>query len=374
MIKSKTVRACASAVALFLVASGFSRTTGDVSLVEVRLKADTTAAPAEKALNVEVKPNEAAQRVDITIDGKPFTSYMWPEKAYKPVLNPLRTAKGTVVTRAFPVGPGDQPDHPHHIGYWLTYGDINGVDFWGTSDANINRKEGKLKPGKVVHRAIKRAKGGRQGELEIEADWVRLDGTVMLKEHTKFVFSGTATERLIDRVTTLTAQDTRLAFNDTKEGMLAIRLPTALEHPSEKPGNYLDESGKPDKVPNTKLGASGKYLSSAGKEGDGVWGTRASWVALSGRVSGEDVTIAMLDHPKNPNYPTFWHARGYGLFALNPFGQKDFPEGNKQELGFALEPKQSVTMRYRVLILPGTAAAPELESRQKQFAGEPSTN
>jgi hypothetical protein len=324
--------------------------------------------------DVVIKTNETEKRVDITIDGKPFTSYMWPEKAYKPVLNPLRTAKGTVVTRAFPVGPGDQPDHPHHVGYWLTYGDINGVDFWGTSDANVNRTDGKLKPGKVVHRAIKRAKGGRQGELEIEADWVTLDGSVMLKENTKFVFSGTPTERLIDRVTTLTAQDKRLEFNDTKEGMLAIRLPTALEHPSDKPGNYLDASGKPHKVSNKTLGASGKYLSGAGKEGDAVWGTRASWVALSGKVGGEDVTIAMLDHPKNPNHPTFWHARGYGLFALNPFGQRDFPEGNKQAFGFALEPKQSVTMRYRVLILPGTVTAPDMETRQKQFAGEPSTN
>ena len=34
--------------------------------------------------------------------------------------------------------------------------------------------------------------------------------------------------------------------------------------------------------------------------------------------NGDDpVTLAMLDHPKNVGFPTYWHARGYGLFAAN---------------------------------------------------------
>jgi hypothetical protein len=58
----------------------------------------------------------------------------------------------------------------------------------------------------------------------------------------------------------------------------------------------------------------------------------------------------MLDHPKNPGYPTYWHVRGYGLFAANTLGQEVFSEG-KQTLNFALEPKQSARFKYRVLIL-----------------------
>ena len=33
------------------------------------------------------------------------------------------------------------------------------------------------------------------------------------------------------------------------------------------------------------------------------------------------MTIAIFDHPGNVNYPTYWHARGYGLFAANPLGR-----------------------------------------------------
>ena len=36
------------------------------------------------------------------------------------------------------------------------------------------------------------------------------------------------------------------------------------------------------------------------------------------------VTIGMIDNPKNPGYPTYWHARGYGLFAANPLGRSIF--------------------------------------------------
>src|SRR5215472_12906340 len=81
---------------------------------------------AQSASNerIRVVPNEAARRVDISIDGKPFTSYMWPTTLKKPTLYPLRTADGTVVTRGFPLEPrpGERVDHPHHAGLWFNYG------------------------------------------------------------------------------------------------------------------------------------------------------------------------------------------------------------------------------------------------------------
>src|ERR1700746_2590271 len=79
--------------------------------------------PAE---HIAVVPNEAARRVDISVDGKPFTSYIWPTTLKKPVLYPLRTAKGTIVTRGFPLEPrpGERTDHPHHAGLWFNYENV----------------------------------------------------------------------------------------------------------------------------------------------------------------------------------------------------------------------------------------------------------
>jgi len=54
---------------------------------------------------VTVTAHEADRRVDITIGGQPFTSYIWPTTIKKPVLYPLRTAKGVVISRGYPLAP-----------------------------------------------------------------------------------------------------------------------------------------------------------------------------------------------------------------------------------------------------------------------------
>jgi hypothetical protein len=113
-------------------------------------------------------------------------------------------------------------------------------------------------------------------------------------------------------------------------------------------------------------GVTGSYLSSEGKKGDEVWGTRGRWVTLSGTVDAEPVTILMLDHPKNPGFPTYWHARGYGLFAANPLGQKVFSNG-KEELKYALPAGGSTTFRHRIVIASGGLSPEQAEQRYREF-------
>jgi len=72
-----------------------------LSLVLVSTAAATTASaqaskPAKTAdaNYVSVVPHEADRRVDITVGGKPFTSYVWPTTLKKPVLYPIVSSKG----------------------------------------------------------------------------------------------------------------------------------------------------------------------------------------------------------------------------------------------------------------------------------------
>jgi methane monooxygenase PmoA-like len=323
------------------------------------------------AAGVQLLVNEAARRVDVLIDGRPFTSYIWPDSVKKPALYPLRTAKGTLVTRGYPLDPrpGERVDHPHHVGTWFNYGDVNGLDFWNNSEAI--KPEDRNKYGTIRHSKIKRVKSGKtEGELGVEMDWLAPDGAPLLREETTFVFHGGTGMRAIDRLTTLTALDKRVLLNDNKEGVIGIRVARELEQPSDKPEVFTDASGKATKVPKLdNTGVTGRYRSSEGKTGDEVWGTRGRWTMLTGKIAQEDVTLAILDHPKNPGYPTYWHARGYGLFAANPLGQKVFSDG-KQTLNFALEPGQSVTFRFRILILSAAATPDDLESQYRRFIDE----
>jgi Methane oxygenase PmoA len=317
---------------------------------------------------IRIVPSESQRRVDVFIDGQPFTAYIWPEKLAKPVLYPLRTAKGTVVTRGFPLEPrlGERVDHPHHAGLWFNYGNVNGFDFWNNSEAI--KPEDAPKMGTIRHRAITLAKGGRdQGELEVDADWITGKQQIILKERTRFVFRGGADFRSIDRITTLHALGDKVVFNDDKEGVLGMRVARALEAPSEKAEVFTDATGRPTtvaKMDNT--GVNGVYLTSEGKKGDAAWGTRGRWCNLSGAIGGEPVTITILDHPTNPGFPTYWHARGYGLFAANPLGQKIFSNG-KEELNFSLAPNQSVTFRYRILISSEILTPDKSESAYQDF-------
>src|SRR5712692_1313849 len=145
---------------------------------------------------VTVTANDAARRVEIAVGGRPFTSYIWPERVKKPVLYPIRGAKGTLVTRGWPLDPrpGERVDHPHHVGMWLNYESVNGIDFWNNSDAIKPADAPKM--GTIGHRRIVSTKSGAdRGELVAEADWVLHDGKTILREHTQYVFAGDATTR-----------------------------------------------------------------------------------------------------------------------------------------------------------------------------------
>jgi hypothetical protein len=303
-----------------------------------------------QAPRIQVVPNEVGSRVDVTIDGKPFTSYIFPRELKKPVLHPILTAKGSPVTRSFPPdkAKGERTDHPHQVGLWFNHGDVNGLDFWNNSTAIPPEKADKF--GTIVHkRVIEAVSDSDRGELTVEMDWVEPNGTPILKEQTRFVFRGTGDSRSIDRTTRLTALKQKVAFRDNKEGVLGLRVARPLEH-----------------VAKDAADVTGMYTSSEGLKGDKVWGTRGRWTMLTGTVNSEPVTLAILDHPSNPGFPTYWHARGYGLFAANMLGNKIFSEG-KDELNLTIDPGASVVFRHRIIILGGTAQAEAIEKEYRAF-------
>jgi hypothetical protein len=329
------------------------------------------AAPAPADKGVTVVPNEAARRVDVFVDGQPFTSYIWPDTLKVPTLFPLRTASGTLVTRGFPLEPrpGERVDHPHHVGLWLNYGNVNGVDFWNNSTALPAEQQAKM--GKVVHRHIVKTSGGAdRGELEVETDWIMPDGQPVLHETADFIFRAGPGRRVVDRISTLTALDKPVVFKDDKEGMFGLRVRRELEQPSTDSVTFTDASGRPTTVKAMdNTGVSGLYRSSEGKTGDAVWGTRGRWAMLTGKVSQEAITLVMFDHPQNVGFPTYWHARGYGLFAANPLGQGVFSNG-KETLNFTLQPNKPATFRYRLVILDETATPEQAEAQYHQFVDE----
>jgi hypothetical protein len=325
-------------------------------------------------LPVQIVKDSAHHTVMIAAGGIPFTSFIYPDTLEKPILYPIYAPDGQIITRGFPLQPrsGDPTDHPHHLGLWFNYENVNGLDFWNNSyaiPANKKSQYGWIHTDSVSTRSD----NAEEAALTYTARWTDQQSSTLLVEHTTYRFTSTANERIIDRTTTLTAE-TDVHFPDAKDGMLGLRVTKELQIPSKDPNapntpqEFIDDKGNITKVAagNTP-DINGNYLTSEGKTGDSAWGTRGNWCMLYGKKGSDTISIVIIDHPANPGYPTYWHARGYGLFAANPLGQKIFSQG-RESLNFQLKKGQSVTFRYRIVLAADRQSL--LTGRIRQLADE----
>jgi hypothetical protein len=301
-----------------------------------------------KSQKVDFRNQEKANEVKVYIDDRFFTAFIYPEDMEKQVLYPIVSASGKTITRGYPIRPRpyERTDHPHHVGMWFNFGDVNGLDFWNNSFAV--KPGDKLKYGSIKFEKIV-SEDPEEGRLVTSSFWEDNDGNKLLHETTTYLFSGSGNLRSIVRATRLTALR-EVTFNENKEGLIGIRMDRSFEAPSEKPEKFLDANGKETEVPvMNNEGVNGVYRNAEGITGGDVWGKRSRWVALRAEKEGEVITVVLIDNPENPNYPAWAHARGYGLFALNNLGGRNFDK-NTEPVMMRLEKGEQAVFKYKVVI------------------------
>ena len=277
-------------------------------------------------------------RINVVIEGQPFgTLYCAPQQD-KPFLFPLRSAAGVSVVRGWPIEPepGDSRDHPHQRGLWWAHGATNGVDFW-TNGEKTGRYE--LKSGPKVD--------SKTGTIRVELDMTTPAKNVIGSLIEEYTFAAEGSNRIVDfYVQILADRGQVITLGDTKEGVLGIRV---CEELNESRGTTL--------------------LNSEGGVGEkAIWGKRARWVDYSGKVKGTAVGVAMFDHPSNPNFPTYWMARGYGLLAANAFGARDFSGDKTLDGSMLVAAGGEMEFHHRLIIHSGDAKAAGIEALYKQWA------
>jgi len=282
--------------------------------------------------------------VTIAIGEQLFTRY-WFEGAPKPYCYPLIGPTGAPVTRGYPMEeiPGESRDHHHHRSLWFTFGEVNGHDFWAESDTT----------GREVHRTFQAlASGPACGVVRAVNDWIASDGTKICEDVRQLQVYNMPDVRLLDFAVTIRATDGPVEFGDTKEGMFGIRVASTMR----------------------LNGGQGTITNAAGQRDGETWGKQAAWCDYSGPVDGEMVGIAILDHPDNFRYPTYWHVRDYGLFAANPFGLRHFI-GDKTGAGrHTVAAGEELTFRYRVLIHRGTCEEAHVADWHAEYAQPPAVD
>ena len=269
---------------------------------------------SSQSVKVEFINREADKKVDVLIDGKLFTAFIYPGDMEKQVLYPILTASGKPVTRGYPLDPRpfERADHPHHVGLWLNFGDVNGLDFWNNSFAiadSVKHRYGSVKFKKIV------SQDPGKGILVTSSEWVDINSKILLDEETSYIFSGNDNSRSIDRTTTLTAREA-VTFTENKEGLLGLRVDRAFEEPATRPEKFLDANGIVTEVPVlNNEGVNGVYRNAEGFTGGDVWSKRSGWVALRAEKEGELITIVVFDHPKKFKLPGMVACTGIWTFC-----------------------------------------------------------
>ena len=308
------------------------------------LKSLLLSALAATTLVAQVKLQPSATQIDIAIDGQPFSTLFFGPDTTKPYLHPLRTATGQVVSRRYPMEnvEGEKRDHPHHRGLWFSHGDVNGWDFW----ANDKNQKGVGKgSGQIVFKKLGKVKSGKKkGSLAASFEWKAGNGQALLADERVITFHAGGPHRVLDYDITLKAL-VEAKFGDTKEGTFAVRLIKELDE--DNTGTMTSSTG-------------------ATKEKN-LWGKAFPWVDYVGTLNGGKVGVAFLDHPKNPRYPTYWHARAYGLFASNIFGLHDFMRDKTKDGSLTLAPGQTLHFRFRVVIHAGDTASADIAKLHQDF-------
>ena len=301
-----------------------------------------------QAQKVQFKKVDQDKKVEVFVDNKFFTAFIYPDNMEKQSLYPIIASSGKMITRGFPLQPRpfERTDHPHHVGMWFNFGDVNGLDFWNNSfaiPAAEKPKYGKIAFDKII------SLNSKSGKLIVSANWMDINKHVLLNEQTSYVFSGKGNSRIIERITQLTAKN-QVTFTENKEGLLGIRLDRAFEEPATKPEVFLDAKGVETLVPVlNNEGVNGVYRNAEGFKAGDVWGKRSKWVALRAVKEGEVITIVILDHPNNLNYPAWSHARGYGLFASNNIGGRAFDK-NASPVKKVLAEGDQIVFKHKIII------------------------
>jgi hypothetical protein len=299
-----------------------------------------------------VQITQLDDRLRVEINGKLFTEYHF-TNVTRPYFYPVLGPGDLAMTRQWPMEskPGEEHDHPHHRGLWYTHSKVDGVDFW--NDKEVNGKFVSVDGASIAHRKFTAIKSGAQvGVIQSTDDWVDQHGAVLCTdERTVTFYAGADNERTLDFNITLRApSDKPLVLGDDKDGAMAIRVAESMRVTKKD-----------------KSTGEGEIVLATGLRGTNAWGKRADWCDYSGPVEGKTVGVAIFDHPSNPNHPTWWHVRDYGLFAANPWGVSYFENKPKGTGAMTVEAGQEITFRYRFYFHEGDAQQAKIVQHYKEY-------
>ena len=276
----------------------------------------------------QVNALQVGNRIDVTIDGKFFTSYHFAENEKYPFFFPVNApASGGSVTSM------RNGEYPHHSSLFFGCDMVNGGNYW---------QEG-LDRGRIISVGARITKpSGDKVTIEDECIWKRPDAEAPIKDKRRVTISAPSKELY------------QLDFDITMEMLSDV---TILKT------NHSLFSARIDNDLSVRQG--GTMVNAEGKTGEkGTFGEPSAWIDCWGNRKTGAEGIAVLQHPSNRWYPSPWFTRDYGFISPTPMY---WPENEKAT---ALKKGETVSLRYRVLIHSGNTREARIAERFKQYTNE----
>lgn len=264
-------------------------------------------------------------KINVTIDGKYFTSYIFSLDEKYPFFYPVNgpISGGSVTSMR-------NGEYPHHSSLFFGCDQVNGGNYW---------QEG-LERGRIISVNAEILKEGADTVvISDECIWSRPGAVSPVKDSRKYTFTvPEANLRQIDvEITMEMLMDVRI--KKTNHSLFSVRMAADLS--VRNGGTMVNAEG--DSGEKATFGKSSPWMDYFGKRGDYTEG------------------IAVLQHPSNPWYPSPWFTRDYGFISPTPMY---WPADGEETF---VKKGEKLTLRYRVLVHAGTMEERKIAEWFRQY-------
>jgi len=254
---------------------------------------------------------KSGSRIDVSVDGKFFTSYIFAENEkypfFFPVNGPLSGASVTSMRNA---------EYPHHSSLFFGCDKVNGGNWW---------QEG-LERGRIISVNAEIVKqGGDTVIITDECIWSRPGDVSPVKDRRKYIITSPSKDLYQVEVEIVMDMLTDVRILKTNHSLFSARMAVDL---SVRNG--------------------GTMINAEGLKGEKeTFGKKSAWIDYYGKRGTGFEGLAILQHPSNPWYPAPWFTRDYGFMSPTPMYWPD----NDKDMFF--KKGTVLTLRYLVLVHAG---------------------
>jgi len=275
----------------------------------------------EPASAVKITAEKVGSKINVTINNKFFTSYVFSEDEKYPFFYPVNgPVSGSSVTSM------RNGEYPHHSSLFFGCDLVNGGNFW---------QEG-IERGRIISVNAQISKqGGDTVIITDECIWSRPGAPSPVKD---------------SRTIIITSPDAGMTIIDFDVVMEMLNDVTILKT------NHSLFSARMDAGLSVIQG--GTMINAEGLKGEpGTFGKPSPWIDYYGKRGNNTEGLAILQHPSNPWYPAPWFTRDYGFISPTPMY---WPENGRD---IFMKKGTVLNLRYRVLVHSG-------DHKEAKIAGE----